>query len=293
MTTVLEDKRKDYETKEQLRKLSLDFHRSYITDIAVFLVPAIPAIITLLSIVEKYPTLFNIHISVAWISGLITAAGIEFLAFSTTELYAQMKQYNRTKLKTDEAAPENVGLWLVISYMLITLFLVTVLKIMPELAQYSVYSLTLLGGVVATLTVIQTKFRGMQRIQYVKQEERKTSNESRTTNTELLNIVDKQKEEILKLQNEMLTVQQKNVEPNVQVLKPKNVKNGTKLNVQQRQEQLLNIIAQQYNNVEVNMLNKSAISTQLNCSQPTVTRDLQVLCSDNKISLGTHVKVFN
>lgn len=115
-----------------------------------------------------------IHMELPVIMGIIIGLLIETLGFSTVHLYLMLLKWNLEKRKTDPKAPENLGLALVIFYLVITISLTVMLEIYPQLSTYApaIFPLVALIGVFILALIVQHEQRE-QTVQMAKIEQSK------------------------------------------------------------------------------------------------------------------------
>ncbi len=117
--------------------------------------PAVPAILTAMSISKHYPELLGIQTWLAISIGIVSAIVTEILGIASIDMLFDMMSFNNTREDNEDPAPTFWAAVIVGTYLTIVLGLVVLLKIFSELAIVSLIPLTLLGFITVWCIVLR------------------------------------------------------------------------------------------------------------------------------------------
>jgi hypothetical protein len=114
-----------------------------------------------------------IHLQWPWWVGIVTAVTIESLGLTTTATALELREYNRSKRKSDPPAPFALAVGLVAVYLMVAIGLTVALDIVPALVDYTPALFPALSLTGVTILALRSDHR--RRIEAVEADKRKRS----------------------------------------------------------------------------------------------------------------------
>lgn len=121
------------------------------------MLPLIPASLSFSAIVSQFPAMLHIPGWLAYVVAGFTAAGIEFLGLSSVKLALRMRKYNlKIANTTFDHAPLNQGVIIAGAYLATVVMLTIFLKVVPNMAIWSLLPLAGMGALADWLIALQS-----------------------------------------------------------------------------------------------------------------------------------------
>lgn len=276
--------------------------------VVLLVTPLAEASVTFLAIGERYQSLYSINAFIAYAVAAVVAFAIVVLGFVSVELLGDVLAYREQRNKSDI----DVKLWMpvvsFVAYIVVSLALITTLKIVPSWANFSIYFVGLLGVIAAWYYTVRHILDSAISKKSQAKSERSKLNEYRQLSEDLSKKLDSltNENESLRTKLQTATRQMELAVAEVNELskdKPVSTTGDNQDNGQdngqpktkkgQRQNKLLDILGTTYQGVRTDEIDKDRIGQMLSCSAKTVQRDLSELEQQNLITVNGTIEVLS